>query len=131
MKRLFQIGALVAVALLPVQPALAGELCAMGTPMGVPHAHCADMAMSQMDANCPMHAPVAGIECDRSSCRDCLLTSTVQLATVERPKAGGNGSVAVLPRTIESAGTTLAAAQSRTATGLAPDRCILFQVFRI
>src|SRR5208283_3338851 len=127
MKRLFQIGALAAVALLAAQPALAGELCTMGTPMGASHAHCAGMATSQMGADCPMHSPVADMDGDRISCRNCMLTRTAQLATVERPKAGANRSVAVLPRTVESAGTVLVAAQPRTPPALAPDRCILFQ----
>jgi hypothetical protein len=131
MKRLFQIAALTVIALLAAQPALSGELCAMGVLNGESEAHCPGMAMSQMGMHCPMHSPSASMGCDKGSCRDCLLTSVVQFAPGDKQKTVRTRCVAAPPSFFQGGGTALAAAPPSTLDAATPDRCILFQVFRI
>jgi hypothetical protein len=127
MKRRLQIVALAVMAILAAQPVLAGFTCTMGIGSGAPHC---SMAM-HMGMACHPAERSAGLNFPRESCRNCSLQDAAQLSAAARPKAG---SASTLPAAFHGVPTPAAAFASRPLgppARSAPDRCILFQVFRI
>jgi hypothetical protein len=131
MKRVFQFVAVVVVALLATQPALAGLPCNMGAPACGPCAHCCGKTMSHMGMACQMAHKVAGAGCDQNCCHDALPRAVAQLTAGVKPKAGGNVYLASVPQTVSDADASFVAAPPGKPAAAAPARYILFQVFRI
>lgn len=86
MKRFIQFVAVVVIALLAAQPALAGMKCEMGTPTDGQRAPCCHKAMSRMGMDCPMHHQVTASDCDQSCCNDALPQGVALLAAGVKPK---------------------------------------------
>jgi hypothetical protein len=131
MKRLIQFVAVVMVALLAAQPALAGMSCEMGTPASGHCAPCCHKAMSHMGTDCPMQHQVTTTDCDQSCCHDALPQGVALLAAGVKPKAGSAEFIAVAPRLVMDADAAFVGAPPGSAVAAAPARYILFQVFRI
>jgi hypothetical protein len=131
MKRFLQFVAVVVVALLAAQPALAGMQCEMGTSARMHCASCCHKAMSHVGMDCPMQNQVAASGCDQSCCHDALPRGVALLAAGVKPKAGRAEFIAVaLPMVAESDAAFMAAPPGNSVAA-APARYILFQVFRI
>jgi hypothetical protein len=131
MKRLLQFVAVVMVAMLAAQPALAGMQCEMGTSASGHRAPCCHKAMSRMGMNCPMHYKVAATGCDQNYCHDALPQGVALLAAGVKPKAGRAQFIAVAPQMVAEADAAYGYASPGNAVAAAPARYILFQVFRI
>lgn len=127
MKRLLQFVAMAVIAVLSAQPVLAGFMCTMG--MGSGAAHCS-MVM-HMGMACHPAQQAAGLQCRQGSCQNCSLQDAAQISPGAKPKAGG---ISALPAVFTGISATDEAASSRWPAPpaiSAPDRYILFQVFRI
>ena len=131
MKRLLKFVAVVMVAMLAAQPALAGMQCEMGTPANGHRASCCHKAMSRMGMNCPMHHKVAATGCDQNCGNDALPQGIAQLAAGVKPKAGKAEFIAVAPRLVADEDAAVRSAPPGNAVAAAPARYILFQIFRI
>jgi len=131
MKKLLQIAAVVLVALLAAQPALAGLLCTMGSPMSRPGAPSCGMVMSQMALDCPMASQSLGPVCESNCCKDCLPQVVAQLTAASKPQNERAEFVAVAPQTMAGARDLRAIQSSGLAESSPPPRYILLQVFRI
>jgi hypothetical protein len=131
MKRFLQFVAVVVVALLAAQPALAGMSCEMGTPASRHCAPCCDKGMSHMGMACPMQHQVAASGCGLSCCNDALPRGVALLAAGVKPKAGRVEFIAVAPRLVADTHATFVSAPPGYSVAAAPARYILFQVFRI
>jgi hypothetical protein len=131
MKRFLQFVAIVVVALLAAQPALAGMQCEMGTPASTHCAPCCHKAMRPMGMICPMSHQVAASGCDQSCCHDALPQGAALLAAGVKPKAGRAEFIAVVPQMLEESDAAFAGAPPGSTVAAAPARYILFQVFRI
>jgi hypothetical protein len=137
MKRLLQFVAMVVVALLIAQPALAGVSCDVGassvagcTP-GCGMASMGQMSPSSMGANCPMSPEISSDGC----AQNCCLNGLAQV--VAQPVAGAKSNLAK-PLQFVPVAETLAVATPEFAVSprtqfnsSAPPRYILFQVFRV
>lgn len=131
MKRFLQFVALVVIALLAAQPALAAMSCEMGTSASGHHAPCCHKVMSHMGMGCPIHHQVTAAGCDQNHCHDALPQSVALLSAGVKPKAGRADFIAVMPRMVAEAGAPFVAAPPGKTVAAAPARYILFQVFRI
>jgi hypothetical protein len=131
MKRLFQFVAVVVVALLAAQPALAALPCNMGAPACGPCAHCCGKTMSHMGMACQMAHKIAGAGCDQNCCHDALPRAVAQLTAGVKPKAGGTVYLASEPQIVAGTDASLVAEPPGKPAAAAPARYILFQVFRI
>lgn len=131
MKRFIQFVAVVVIALLAAQPALAGMKCEMGTPTDGQRAPCCHKAMSRMGMDCPMHHQVTASDCDQSCCNDALPQGVALLAAGVKPKAGKVDCFSVAPRMVAVSDAPFVAAPPGNTFAAAPARYILFQVFRI
>jgi hypothetical protein len=131
MKRYLQIVAVVMVAILAAQPALAAMSCEMGTPASGHRALCCHKAMARMGMGCPMHHQVAAAGCEQNCCNYALPQGVAQLATGSKPKTGSVEFIAVAPRLVTGADAVFVGAPPGNTVAAAPARYILFQVFRI
>src|SRR5271157_739325 len=131
MKRFIQFVAVVMVALLAAQPALAGMQCEMGTPASGHCAPCCHKAMSHMGMDCPMQHQVTALGCDQNCCHDALPQGVALLAAGVKPKAGKVDCFAVAPQMVTESNAAFVAAPPGSKIATAPARYILFQVFRI
>ena len=131
MKRLLQFVAVVLVALLAAQPALAGMQCEMGTPASMHCAPCCHKAMSHMGMGCPMQHQVTASGCGQNCCHDALPQGVALLAAGVKPKAGRAEFLAVVSQMAAEADAPVVTAPPGYSVAAAPARYILFQVFRI
>jgi hypothetical protein len=131
MKRILQFVAVVVIALLAAQPALAGMSCEMGTPASMHCAPCCHKAMSRLGMSCPMHHKVAASDCDQNCCHNALPQGVALLAAGVKPKAGSAEFIAVAPRLVTNADAAFVGAPPGNTVAAVPARYILFQVFRI
>jgi hypothetical protein len=131
MKRVLQFVAVVVVAMLAAQPALAGMQCEMGTAAIGHCAPCCHKVLRHMGMDCPMPHQVAASGCDQSCCHDALPRGVALLAAGVKPKAGRVEFIAVAPPMVAEADAAFMAAPPGYSVAAAPARYILFQVFRI
>jgi hypothetical protein len=131
MKRFLHFVAVVMVALLAAQPALAGMQCEMGTSASGYRTTCCHKAMSPMGMDCPMQHQVAVAGCGQSCCTDALPRGIALLAAGVKPKAGRAEFIAVAPRLVAETHATFVGAPPGYSVAAAPARYILFQVVRI
>jgi len=131
MKRFIQFVAVVVIALLAAQPALAGMQCEMGTPASGHCAPCCHKAMSHMGMDCPMPHQVADSGCGQNYCHDALPQGVALLAAGVKLKAGKTEFLVVMPQMVAEANAPFVAAPPGNKVAAAPARYILFQVFRI
>jgi len=134
MKRVLQVVAVVVIAVLAAQPAVAGMTCGMLTVANVNCGHGASlcgMAMSQMGMDCPMPEHVAGTGCLQECCQHGFPQGVVQAASGVKPKAGGTELFMVLPAMTPAPSLSFAAPPPDSIVASAPPRYILLQVFRI
>jgi hypothetical protein len=131
MKTLLKLVAVILVALLAAQPALAGMQCEMGTSASGHRATCCHKAMTRMGMNCPMHHKVAASGCDENCCHDALQQGVAQLSAGVKPKAGRAEFIALASRSVLDSYAPFGSAPPGNAVAAAPARYILFQVFRI
>ncbi|MGA2216871.1 MAG: hypothetical protein ABSG51_02210 [Terracidiphilus sp.] len=129
MKRVLQVAAVVVIAVLAAQPALAGVTCGMLTVARTACVSPCGMAMSQMGMDCPMPEHVAGTGCLQECCRHGFPQGVVQSAGV-KPKTGGTELIMVSPAMTPDASLSFAPARDFIIAS-APPRYILLQVFRI
>ena len=141
MRRLLQIVAFIAVALLAAQPALAGMRCDMGMSACHACAHCCHsgssmdamegMAGDGMGAECAMPTQAFGAACAPTCCDQATPAGLVQVAAAEKSKAEKATFVALLSQSMPSAQAHFTDAPPGLIASNPPPRYILFQVFRI
>jgi hypothetical protein len=132
MKRILQIVAVLSVALLAAQPALAGLSCTMEAPTSMPCVPGCDMtAMSQMGMDCQMPLQIAGTGCFQDCCQRGLPQVVAQLASGAKPKAARTQLVLIVPQIAPALQRSFAATPPDAIVAAAPPRYILFRVFRI
>jgi hypothetical protein len=98
MKRLFQIAALMVVALLATEPLIAANPCSMEKHPAGQCARCCNEAMSQMShGSCPMHSGMKSTGCDQNCCQHSLPKPTQQWNALPSSKSFIALVVLVLP----------------------------------
>jgi hypothetical protein len=130
-KKILQLAVLVTIALLAMQPAFAGQVCAQGMPVTGGCVPGCTMAMSQMGADCPMSLQVTSTDCEQNCCSAGLPLGVAQSATGVNLKAGRTVYFAAVLQPIADAGAVCAATPPSNLDSTAPARYILFHVFRI
>ena len=142
MRRILQIVAFIAVALLAAQPALAGMRCDMGMSACHSCAHCCHHAMESMasmdgmaadgmGAECSMPAQAIGVACAPTCCDQATPAGLIQIVAGEKSKADKATVVALLPQQSVLAALQFAETPPGVLASNPPPRYILFQVFRI
>lgn len=129
MKSLVQFVAVLAIALLAVQPAVAGlpcedaarTTCAPGCPM----------SMNGMGLDCPMASRMAAGACSENCCGHALPQVTAPLAVAEGIKLAASAAPSMLPGSISITELVIARWTPIEARFTSPPRHILYQVFRI
>jgi hypothetical protein len=127
MKRLLQIVALAVTGIVAGQPVLAGFTCTMGLGSGAPHC---SVAM-HMGMACHPDRQSAGLQCRQGPCQNCSLQDAAQLSARAKPKTGGMPALPADFHGVPAVPVALAARPPGPPALSAPDRYILFQVFRI
>jgi hypothetical protein len=130
MKKFLQLVAVLAIAVLTTQPALAGLTCGMGTTSSLPCAPHCPMAMRSMGMNCQMpRASRSG--CMQECCRFGWPQAVVRSAAGARPKAALAPSFLAVPAAASANITVSSAPLPGDLAAASPPRHILFRVFRI
>jgi hypothetical protein len=126
MKRLLQIVALAVIGIVAGQPVLAGFTCTVGMSSVAPHC---SRAM-QMGMACHHAQQAVGLQCRQGSCQNCSLQDAAQFSAGAKPKTGTSALPAAF-HAIPAATEAFASRPPGPPALSAPDRCVLFQVFRI
>ena len=128
MKRLAQFAALLGMALLALQPALAALPCAVGAP--APCAPGCPMTMSDMGADCPMPASMVAGACPGSCCTMRATQPVGQLALLPRPTGASHATPVSRELTPQEATADPGIARSADPF-VSPPLYLLHRVFRI
>ena len=129
MKRIVQFAAILAIALLLVQPALAASACLFGPAVacvtGCP------MAMGGMRPNCPMSSQMVASSCPMDCCSHSASQATEPVATADKMRAVAQPLTLAEFAVIPISNPALAAREINEIRGVSPPLTILNQVFRI
>jgi hypothetical protein len=131
MKKLIQFVAVALVAVLAVQPALAGLTCGMMPSASVPCASKCEMAMHRMGASCPMRHHDTGSGCQQDCCRHGWPPAVVQSAFKATPKPSATPFLLAVPVPASAGIAAFAVPPPEDIGASGPDRHVLLQVFRI
>ena len=129
MRRRVQFVAVLVIALLALQPILAGVPCAFG--MSETCAAGCPMAMNGMGPDCPMTGRMTTADCPSDCCTHTLPQAAMFPATPGRVKLAVPAHSAVLPEIVFTPGQAPAPQAQIEARIASPPRYILNQVFRI
>jgi hypothetical protein len=130
MKKYLQLVAVLAIALLTAEPALAGLTCSMGTASALPCAPHCPMAKHRMGMNCQMPR-ASRMGCMQECCRFGWPEATVKSAQGNKPKAAVSAISIANRVATEGPITAYAAPSPSDLVASSPPRHILFRVFRI
>jgi hypothetical protein len=130
MKKLLQLVAVLAIALLTAGPALAGLTCSMGTASALPCAPHCPMAMHHMGMDCQM-PQASRMGCMQECCRFGWPQAVVRSAHGVKPKAAVSAIFVAVPFAATGATAAAAAPPPGDLVASSPPRHILFRVFRI
>ncbi|HUD15067.1 MAG TPA: hypothetical protein VMQ56_15550 [Terracidiphilus sp.] len=125
MKRFLQFVAVMVVAVLATQPALAGLTCTMVAAS----APCAPRCPMVVD--CPMAHHGASADCLQDCCRYPLPQAIARSSRHAKPKAGKTSLFLAAPAIPQSTQASFVAPPPGNLVAAAPARTILLQVFRI
>jgi hypothetical protein len=131
MKKFFQFVAVVAIALLTSQPAIAGLTCGLVPPANLPCAPHCPMSMSHTGLKCQVPLQASRMGCQQESCRFGWPQAVVRSAAGAKPKAIVSPLFLALPAVAPTGITTSAAPLQGDLVAASPPRHILFRVFRI